>query len=240
MMRKPLVLSWSGGKDSAWALHLLRSSGEFEVVALLTTFNREFDRVAMHAVRRDLIETQASAADIPLWTIELPWPCDNREYEARMADACGRAVREGIRHIGFGDLFLTDIRAYREAQLRGSGLEPVFPLWGVPTAPLAREMIAAGLRARLTCVDPKALPEQFAGRDFDQALLSDLPKGVDPCGENGEFHTFVYAGPMFSRAIEIETGEIVKRDGFVFADLLPRKAHASEVGKERRELAVSG
>lgn len=239
-MPEPIVLSWSGGKDSAWALHVLRSAGEFDVAALLTTINRDFDRVAMHAVRRGLVEAQASAAGLPLWTVELPWPCDNQQYQAGMAEACRRAAGEGIRHLAFGDLFLADIRSYREAQLRGSGLEPVFPLWGLPTAPLARQMIATGLRARLTCVDLKALPKELAGREFDEELLADLPEGADPCGENGEFHTFVYAGPMFRREIEIETGEILEREGFVFADLLPGKKHAGDVGEQRRKVGVNG
>jgi uncharacterized protein (TIGR00290 family) len=214
-----VALSWSSGKDSAWSLHLLRQNPEIEVVALITTFNEAFDRVAMHAVRRELVELQAKSAGVPLWPVPLPWPCSNEEYEARMHEVCDRALREGVRAVAFGDLFLADIRAYRERQLAGTGLEPLFPVWQIPTRELAAEMIAAGVRARVTCVDPQKLPPQFAGREFDAAFLSDLPAGVDPCGENGEFHTFVYAGPMFRSPIPVELGEIVERDGFFFADL---------------------
>lgn len=173
----------------------------------------------MHAVRRELVELQADAAGLPLWTVPLPWPCSNEEYEARMREVCTRALGEGVEAIAFGDLFLADIRAYRERQLAGTGLEPLFPVWQIPTRELAATMIAAGLRARITCVDPKALPREFAGREFDTAFLNDLPEGVDPCGENGEFHSCVYAGPMFRTAIPVELGEIVERDGFFFADL---------------------
>ena len=220
---KRVALSWSSGKDSAWSLHLLRQNPDIEVAALITTINEQFDRVAMHAVRRELLELQANEAGIPLWKVPLPWPCPNDEYEARMRDLCARAVREGIQAIAFGDLFLTDIRAYRERQLEGTGLEPLFPVWQLPTAALAREMIASGVRAKITCVDPKKLPREFAARDFDTQLLADLPPSVDPCGENGEFHTFVYAGPMFQTAIAIEPGEVVDRDGFIFADFTAKK-----------------
>jgi uncharacterized protein (TIGR00290 family) len=216
---KRVALSWSSGKDSAWSLYLLKQDPEFEVVALVTTLNAEFDRVAMHAVRRELLELQAVLAGLPLWQIPLPWPCSNDQYEAQMRGVCERAVREGVQAFAFGDLFLADIRAYREKQLRGTGLEPIFPVWEIPTPQLARDMIAAGLRAKVTCVDPKVLPREFAGRDFDASFLADLPSGIDPCGENGEFHTFVYAGPMFSSAIPVQVGEIVERDGFVFADI---------------------
>ncbi len=214
-----VALSWSSGIDSAWSLHLLRQDPSIEVVALITTLNEEFDRVAMHAVRRELVERQADAAGLPLWKVPLPWPCSNEEYEARMRAVCERALREGVQAIAFGDLFLADIRAYRERQLRGTGLEPLFPVWQIPTRELAATMIAAGLRAKITCIDPKVLPREFAGREFDTAFLNDLPAGVDPCGENGEFHSFVYAGPMFGAPIPVELGEIVERDGFIFADL---------------------
>ena len=190
-----------------------------EPAALLTTLNQAADRVAMHAVRRGLLELQAAAAGLPLWTVDLPWPCSNEIYEARMSEACRRAVSEGFEAIAFGDLYLRDVRSYRERQLAGTGLTPLFPLWELPTAQLAREMIGAGVRARLTCIDPKALGREFAGREFDPALLDDLPRSVDPCGENGEFHTFAYAGPMFDRPIPVETGEIRDSEGFVFADL---------------------
>jgi uncharacterized protein (TIGR00290 family) len=215
---KRVALSWSSGKDSAWSLYLLKQDPEIEVVALITTINSEFDRVAMHAVRRELLEKQAASVGLPLWQIPLPWPCSNDRYEAQMRGVCKRAVQEGVQAFAFGDLFLTDIRAYREKQLMGTGLTPIFPVWDIPTPQLAREMIAAGLRAKITCVDPKVLPREFAGRDFDDAFLADLPPGIDPCGENGEFHTFVYAGPMFSNPIAVRAGEIVERDGFIFAD----------------------
>jgi len=213
-----LLLSWSSGKDSAWALHVLRKRGEYEVAGLFTTFNAAFDRVAMHGVRRDLAEAQARATGLPLQWIALPHPCSNGEYEQIFGRFVESARADGISHMAFGDLFLADIRAYREQQLAGSGITPVFPLWGEPTSALAREMIAAGLRAALTTVDPKQLRREFAGQAFDESLLRRLPSGVDPCGENGEFHTFCCAGPMFDRAIALRPSEIVERDGFVFAD----------------------
>ncbi len=217
---KRALLSWSSGKDSAWALHLLRGQG-VEVAALLTTFNRTADRVAMHAVRRELAQAQAAAAGLPLRAIDLPWPCSNQQYEALMAEACRAAVAEGFDAIVFGDLFLRDVRAYRERALAGAGLEPLFPLWEMPTPALARAMIRGGLRARVTCVDKKALDPSFAGREFDQAFLADLPPAADPCGENGEFHTFAYAGPMFRAPIPVVAGQLRDEAGFVFADLLP-------------------
>lgn len=216
---KRVALSWSSGKDSAWSLHLLKQDPDIEVVALITTINAEFDRVAMHAVRRELLELQAASAGVPLWQVPLPWPCSNDQYEARMRGVCERAVSQGVQAMAFGDLFLADIRAYREKQLTGTGLDPIFPVWDIPTPQLARDMIAAGVRAKITCVDPRVLPREFAGRDFDTRFLADLPPGIDPCGENGEFHTFVYAGPIFSHSIPVQVGEIVERDGFVFADL---------------------
>lgn len=219
---KRVALSWSSGKDSAWSLHLLRQDPEIEIVALITTLNEQFDRVAMHAVRRQLLESQAESAGLPLWTVPLPWPCSNQQYEARMRDLCARAVSEGVEAVAFGDLFLADIRAYREKQLAGTGLEPLFPVWLLPTRELAAEMIGSGVRARITCVDPKSLAREFAGRDFDSGFLAELPPTVDPCGENGEFHTFVYDGPMFRHPIPFQEGEVVDRDGFVFADLTPR------------------
>ena len=215
---KRVLLSWSSGKDSAWALHVLRRDPAIELCGLLTTLNEQFQRVAMHGTRRSVLEAQARAAGLPLWIVPLPWPCPNEIYEQRMAEACNRAVAEGIDAVAFGDLFLADIRAYREKQMAPTGLEPLFPLWRVPTDALAREMIAAGLRARLSCVDKKQLPATFAGREFDEAHLRDLPPAADPCGERGEFHTCVYAGPMFAAPLPIETGEIVERDGFAFAD----------------------
>ena len=217
---KRVLLSWSSGKDSAWALHLLRQQPNIEVVGLLTTINAEFQRVAMHGTRLSVLEAQAEAAQLPLWIVPLPWPCSNEIYEQRMSEACERAIRENVDAIAFGDLFLPDVRAYREKQLKPTGLEPLFPLWELPTAELAHTMIAGGLRARLTCVDTKQLSGEFAGREFDAALLNELPAATDPCGERGEFHTCVYAGPMFSAPLPIVTGEIVTRDRFAFADLL--------------------
>ena len=215
------LIAWSSGKDSAWALQVLRQAGEVEVVGLLTTFNEAFDRVAMHAVRRELVEAQARAAGLPLIDVPLPWPCSNAAYE----EAMGRALAEvrvqlKITHVAFGDLFLEDVRQYRESRMKDTGLTPLFPLWGMPTATLARTMVESGLKARLTCVDPKRLAPSYVGRLFDGALLDELPDEVDPCGERGEFHTFACAGPMFAHPIPVSLGEVVTRDGFVFADLL--------------------
>jgi uncharacterized protein (TIGR00290 family) len=223
MTPRRVLLSWSSGKDSAWALHVLRGHPDVTVVGLLTTFNEAADRVAMHAVRRGLVEAQAAAAGLPLWPVLLPWPSSNAVYEERMRTALDRARQEGITHVAFGDLFLEDIRAYRVRLLSGTGLEPVFPLWCSPdqTPALARRMLAGGLRAVLTCVDPTQLAADFVGRDYDEALLAELPPTVDPCGERGEFHTFCWSGPMFARAIPVRPGEKVTRDGFCFADLLP-------------------
>jgi uncharacterized protein (TIGR00290 family) len=219
--KKRVVLSWSSGKDSAWALHLLRQNQELEIVALLTTFNRSADRVAMHAVRRALVEAQAERTGLPLWAIDLPWPCSNEVYEDLMSGAVRRAVAERVSAIAFGDLFLEEIRQYRERQLSGTGIEPLFPLWRLPTNELAHEMIGVGVKSRVTCVDPKKLDRSFASREFDADFLDELPPTVDPCGENGEFHTFVYDAPVFSRPIAIQNGEVVERDGFVFAYVLP-------------------
>ena len=214
-------LSWSSGKDSAWSLEMLRRGGEHEVTGLFTTVNALFDRVAMHAVRRTLLEVQAKAAGLPLHAIDIPYPCPNADYERIMGAFVARAQAHGVDAMAFGDLFLADIRAYREKQLAGTGIAPLFPLWGRDTRKLAAEMIDGGLVAHLTCVDPRKLDRAFAGRRFDRTLLADLPTGVDPCGENGEFHTFVSAGPMFHEAVPIRTGEVVERDGFVFADMAP-------------------
>ncbi len=216
-----VLLSWSSGKDSAWVLHLLRQIPDVEVVALLTTFNRSADRVAMHAVRRNVVEAQAERVDLPLWSVDLPSPCSNAVYEELMTAIWPRAAAEGITEIAFGDLFLEDIRKYRERQLQATHLAPLFPIWHSPTRALAIEMIRAGVRAKVTCVDPAKLDRSFAGREFDNAFLDSLPPSVDPCGENGEFHTFVYDSPAFSHPLSIKVGEIVERDGFVFADVLP-------------------
>ena len=215
---KRVLLSWSSGKDSAWALSLLRRSPDAEVCGLLTTVNTVFDRVAMHGTRRSVLEAQAAAIGLPLWTIPLPWPCDNATYEQSMNAACERAIREHIDAIAFGDLFLEDIRAYRERQLEPLGLEPLFPLWQMPTEPLARAMLREGLRARVACVDTRQLPAEFAGREFDAEFLRDLPPRIDPCGERGEFHTCVYATPVFEAPLQLKSGEVVIRDGFAYAD----------------------
>lgn len=226
-MKKKILLAWSSGKDSAWALHVLREQGQYEVAGLMTTFNAAFDRVAMHSTRRNLVEMQAEAAGVPLIAAPIPWPCSNADYELAMKQVCDKALAEGISAIAFGDLFLTDVRAYRERQLKDTGLQPLFPLWGLPTKALAQEMISTGLRAKLVCVDPRQISANFIGCDFDHKFLSEIPAGVDPCGENGEFHSFVHAGPMFSRDLAIVTGENVERDGFWFCDVLPAVAAAS-------------
>lgn len=213
-----ILLSWSTGKDSAWALHVLNQQYPGAVSALVTTINETVDRVAMHGVRREVLEAQADSAGLPLWKVPLPHPCTNDVYESRMEETLARALAEGFTHVAFGDLFLEDIRRYREKQLSGTGLEPLFPVWGVPTDRLAREMIGGALRARIACVDTRALSRSFVGREFDRKLLDDLPAGIDPCGENGEFHTCVYDGPMFRRALTLEAGECVARDGFVWRD----------------------
>ncbi len=212
-------LSWSSGKDCAWALHRLRQDG-CEVSALFTTINEAADRVAMHGVRRELLLKQAHAAGLPLHIIPLPWPCTNAQYEQIMAAFLKQAQSAGVTKMAFGDLFLDDIRNYRVRNLANTGIEPLFPVWGIPTAKLASEMLSAGLRARLATVDLAKLDQSFAGRNFDNALLADLPEGIDPCGENGEFHTFVTQGPMFRESVEVEVGETIVRDGFAFADLV--------------------
>jgi uncharacterized protein (TIGR00290 family) len=217
---KRILLSWSSGKDSAWSLHVLHQRAQYEVAGLLTTFNEAFDRVAMHAVRRNLVEKQATAAGLPLWAVPLPWPCPNEQYETLMAQTCAKALAEGIEGIAFGDLFLEDVRAYREKQMKGTGLEPIFPVWGLPTRDLAQEMIAAGVKAKLTCIDTRKLDPSFAGHEFDEKFLSILPDGVDPCGERGEFHSFVYAGPMLNSAVTVRVGETVVREHFTFVDLI--------------------
>jgi len=221
MERQPILLAWSSGKDSAWSLYMLRQRKDVEVVGLLTTVNSAYDRVAMHAVSRRLLEAQAEAAGLPLTVVSIPNPCPNDVYEAAMGAAMAAATARGVRGVAFGDLFLEDVRSYRERQMRGTGLAPHFPLWGRPTSALAEEMMTGGLRARLACIDPRVVPRSLAGREFDRSLLVDLPAGVDPCGENGEFHTFAWDGPMFRRPIPVRGGDVVERDGFVFADLIP-------------------
>ena len=224
---KRTLLAWSSGKDSAFALHELRRDPALEVVGLLTTINARRERVAMHAVRVELLVRQAEAAGLPLWPVRIPEPCSNEEYERAMGEAMERALAHGVAAVAFGDLFLEEVRAYREKQLARCGVEPLFPLWGRPTKELARTMLDAGLRAVLTCVDSQQCPRRFIGREFDAQLLAELPASVDPCGERGEFHTFAHAGPMFRRPIPVVTGEQRDQGRFVFVDLLPDEAAVS-------------
>jgi len=219
--RAKALIAWSSGKDSAWALHEARRAGEFDIVGALTTVTDTFARVSMHGVREELLHAQLEAAGLPAIVVRIPYPCPNEIYEREMAAAMADAQARGIAHIIFGDLYLEDVRAYRERQLAGTGIAPVFPLWGLPTGRLARAMIEAGVEAHLATVDLKKLPAAFAGRRFDFDLLDALPEGTDPCGENGEFHSFVSAGPMLRRKIPVKVGETVERDGFAYADLLP-------------------
>ncbi len=221
--RAKVVLSFSSGKDCAWALHVLRARGEVEVVGLLSTINEDAQRVAMHAVRRELVRAQAERVGLPLHEVPIPYPCSNEQYEAAMSQAVEAERARGVSAFAFGDLFLEDVRRYREERLAAASMGALFPLFGSDTAKLAREMTGAGVRAIVTAVDPRALDRSFAGRVWDDALLDALPAGVDPCGENGEMHTFVFAGPMLARPIDVQVGEIVERDGFVFADVLPRE-----------------
>ncbi len=201
----------------------MRQSDEYELIGLLTTFNAAFDRVAMHAVRSELVEAQAQATGLELFKVPIPWPCSNREYEQAMADALNRAKQEeGVTHVAFGDLYLEDVRVYRERMMQEINLTPVFPIWQQPTDRLSREMVQSGLRAIITCIDPKKLSSDFVGRTYDETFLDDLPDEIDPCGENGEFHSYAYSGPMFNESISIAVGEVVERDGFVFADLIPK------------------
>jgi len=224
-MKTKILLSWSSGKDSAWTLHTLRQQPDVEIIGLLTTFNEVNNRVAMHGVRMELVEKQAEAAGYPLWSVPLPFPCSNEEYESRMRTVIERAHREGITHVAFGDLFLEEIRAYRERMMAGTGIQPIFPIWRTPsdTKALAQEMLKNDLHTVLTTVDPKQIDAAFAGRMYDEGLLNDLPSNADPCGENGEFHTFCFDGPMFAHPISIQVGETVTQDGFVFTDILPVK-----------------
>ena len=219
-MRRRTFLSWSSGKDSAWALHVLRRQRDVEVVGLLTTVNRTAERVAMHAVREQLLRAQAAAVGLPLLTVPIPSPCSNEEYEQAMHSAIAKLQQENVTCMAFGDLFLEGIRRYRENNLQGTGIEPLFPLWGSDTKQLAQRMLRDGLRARVTCVDPRKLAASFAGRLYDQQFLDDLPDGVDPCGEHGEFHSFAFDGPMFRLPVGVVPGVVVERDGFIFADLL--------------------
>ncbi len=213
------MLAWSSGKDSAWALHMLRQNPEIDVVGLFSTVNEAFNRVAMHAVRLELLMKQAQSASLPMDVIHIPYPCTNQDYEDRMGAFIEKAKAKKIECIAFGDLFLEDVRKYREEKLAGTGITPIFPLWGMPTQTLSKEMIDSGLKAVITSIDPKLIPEEFIGRTYDESFLQQIPDTVDPCGENGEFHTFAFAGPMFKEPITISVGEIVHRDGFVFADI---------------------
>ena len=219
--RPRVMLSWSSGKDSSWSLHVLRQDEEIEVAGLLTTVTEKYARVSMHAVREELLDDQADALGLPVTKIYIPSPCPNDIYEAKMTEAIRQAKAEGVTTMAFGDLFLQDVRAYREENLADTGIAPVFPIWGMDTSELALEMVKSGLKAVVTCVDPRQLDPSFAGRQYDEVFLADLPTEVDPCGENGEFHTFAYDGPMFGRPVPVQAGEVVERDGFVFADVLP-------------------
>ena len=220
-MPEPILFCWSGGKDSAMALDALQKNPNVQIVALLTTVTETYDRISMHGVRRELLARQAKALGIPLVEVVIPPACVNDVYEARMAEAFAATPLSGVEAVAFGDLFLEDVRAYREERLAAGGKRGLFPLWGRNTTALAREFLDAGFEARLVCVDPRVLDPAFAGRAYDEQLLAELPHGVDPCGENGEFHTFVSAGPIFAEPIACETGEIVERDGFVFCDVTP-------------------
>jgi uncharacterized protein (TIGR00290 family) len=228
------LLSWSSGKDSAWALHVLRQRSDVEVVGLMTTVNQVYQRISIHAVRLELLQRQAEAAGLPLYLIELPHPCPNAVYEATMETFIAQARREGIECMAFGDLFLADIKEYRERRLAGTGITPLFPIWQIPTSELAKQMIDSGLRAVVTCVDPQRLPAGFAGREFNDQFLTDLPSDVDPCGERGEFHSFAFDGPMFRLAIDVEVGEISEREGFVYADLLPSRAATTKTAANQQ------
>nr|WP_227021249.1 adenine nucleotide alpha hydrolase [Oceaniferula marina] len=220
-MKKRVLLSWSSGKDCAWALHVLKQDPEVELLGLFTTVNEAFDRVAMHAVRNELVQAQAQSAGLPLELIPIPYPCTNEDYEERMGDFVSRCLERGVEYMAFGDLYLEDVRQYREKQLEGSGIQPMFPIWGLDTKELSQEMLASGLRAMITCVDPKQVPVELAGKEYDADFLSQLPDGMDPCGENGEFHSFSFDGPMYEKPVPFHLGEVVEREGFVFADLLP-------------------
>jgi uncharacterized protein (TIGR00290 family) len=220
---KKTLLSWSSGKDAAWALHVLRRDPDVEVVGLLSSMNRKYDRISMHATRRDLALKQAEAVGLPLETIELPDPCTNEDYDAIMRQFIAQAADRDIQCMAFGDLFLEDIRKYREEQLDGTGIEPIFPLWGTPTTDLAEQMLSAGIEAYVSSVDLKKLSMRFAGRKWSRDLIAEFPEDCDPCGENGEIHTIAVNGPMFQKPVPVEVGEIVERDGFAYADIVPRE-----------------
>lgn len=218
---KKAMFSWSSGKDSAWALHVMRQDPDIVVAGLFCTINKEFDRVAMHAVRVALLQQQADSIGLPIRLIPIPYPCSNADYAKIMGAFASREKKSGVEHFAFGDLFLEDIREYREKSLSGSGISPIFPIWGMDTRVLATTMLEAGMRAQITCVDPSQLASEFSGREFDESFLRDLPPAVDPCGENGEFHSFAFNGPMFGHKINFTIGKTTTRDNFVFTDLLP-------------------
>ena len=219
-LRPKALIAWSSGKDSAWALHATRLAGNYDIVGALTTVTETFGRVSIHGVREELLKAQLAAAGLPATIVRIPYPCTNEIYEERMAKAMQGAITAGVTHVIFGDLFLQDIRAYRETKLKPIGVTPVFPLWDLPTDALAKDMISGCVEAYIATVDLKRLPASFAGRRFDRALLRDLPEDVDPCGENGEFHTFVAAGPMMKGRVAVSVGEVVERDGYAYADLV--------------------
>ncbi|WP_024544883.1 ATP-binding domain-containing protein [Picosynechococcus sp. NKBG15041c] len=219
-MKKKILMSWSSGKDSAWALYTLQQNPDFEVVGLFCTINKEFDRISMHGVRIELLQKQAESLDLPLEIIEIPYPCRNIEYEKIMGDFVERVKSNGVEYFAFGDLFLEDVRNYREEKLKGSGIQPIFPIWGIPTEKISREMVKNGLKTITICVDSKRIPDKFLGKIFDDNFLDALPETIDPCGENGEFHTFVYDAPMFKKPIEITIGERFARENFVYVDIL--------------------
>ncbi len=216
-------MSWSSGKDSAWALYKLQQDPTINLAGLFCTVNKEFDRVAMHGVRVELLQKQANSIGLPLEIIEIPYPCSNDDYETIMGEFVARVKGDDVECFAFGDLFLEDVRNYRVEKLAGSDIEPIFPIWGAPTEELSREMIDSGLRTVITCVDPRKIPEDFSGKEFTHDFLDSLPEGTDPCGENGEFHSFVFDGPMFKEQIDIVVGEVVTRDNFVFADVMLRQ-----------------
>ncbi|MCK5001857.1 MAG: adenine nucleotide alpha hydrolase [Gammaproteobacteria bacterium] len=219
-MKRKTLMSWSSGKDSAWALYQLQKNPEIDLVGLFCTVNKEFDRVAMHGVRVELLQKQADSIGLPLEIIEIPYPCSNIEYEEIMGDFVEKAKQDKVEHFAFGDLFLEDIRNYREEKLKNSGIKAIFPIWGIPTNELSREMINSGLRTVITCIDPRQTPKEFTGKEFNDSFLDSLPETIDPCGENGEFHSFVFDGPMFKEEINIVVGDIIHRDNFIFADIL--------------------
>lgn len=227
-----VLLSWSSGKDSAWALHCLQRRDDVKVVGLLTTVNEVYDRVAMHAVRRSLLMAQAEAVGVPLWSVSIPSPCSNEAYEAAMTKAMTEAREAGIAAVAFGDLYLEDIRKYREDRMRATGIDAIFPVWGLPTLQLARQMIASGLKAHVTCVDPAQIDRDLVGRQFDADFLADLPESADPCGENGEFHTFVHEGPMMRYPLDVVTGERIERDGFMFSDLKLKELTDAQIDED--------